>query len=229
MPTSLRDDDLYAYLFGAATHALSARCAAWMAASPRFRAFVADHRDKIRRKVRSIRDDEGLSDLQLELDTAYRLLQERRFTLAYEQYLAGKTRGPDFTVTFKTRARFNVEVKRLRSSPQPGRWADVICDKLDQLPPSIANVLLVATDADTGDAFDVAHAMAELRAVAERKDDDFFARRGLAGARDYLRRSQRLSAVVYRLAWSTVEARSLLWINPQAKHPLPHGLPVRSL
>ena len=229
MPTSLAIDELCAYLFGAAAHPVSSQCAAWMAASPRFRAFVADHRDKIRRKVRSLRDDEGLRDLQLELDTAHRLLQERRFTLAYEQYLAGKTRGPDFTVTFKTWLRFNVEVKRLRSAPQPGRWADVICDKLDQLPPSIANVLLVATDATAAGDFDVARAMAELRVLAERKDDEFFTRRGLAGARDYLRKVQRLSAIVYRSAWETPDARSVLWTNPQAKHPLQHDVPLRSL
>jgi hypothetical protein len=229
MPTSLSIDDLCVYVFGAATHPVSGECAAWMGASARFRTFVADHRDKIRRKVRSIRDDEGLRDLQLELDTAYRLLHERRFALAYEQYLAGKTRGPDFTVTFKTWLRFNVEVKRLRAAPQPGRWADVICDKLDQLPPSIANVLLVASDAATAGDFDVVRAMAELRTVAERKDDDFFTRRGLAGARDYVRKLQRLSAIVYRSAWDTPDAQSVLWVNPQAKHPLPHDVPLRSL
>jgi hypothetical protein len=229
MPISLSVDELCAYVFGPATHPVSGECAAWMAASARFRTFVADHRDKIRRKVRSIRDDEGLRDLQLELDTAYRLLQERRFTLAYEHYLAGKTRGPDFTVTFKTWVRFNVEVKRLRSAPQPGRWADVICDKLDQLPPSIANLLLVASDAATAGDFNVARAMAELRTVAERKDDDFFTRRGLASARDYLRKLQRLSAIVYRTDWDSPDAQSLPWINSQAKHPLPHDVPLRSL
>ena len=55
-------------------------------------------------------------DLRCELCVAYKLLQERKFEVAYEQDGLRKGRAPDFTVTWKTHTVFNVEVKRFRGS-----------------------------------------------------------------------------------------------------------------
>lgn len=219
--------ELLAVLDGPDDIRLREACAAWAAASPRFRTFLAEHATKIARKLRTAEGIEGRRDVVLELDAAYRMLHDRRLTLEYERYAADKTRGPDFTATFKTHMPFNVEVRRLRgaNAGELGRWSSVIGDKLRQMPPSIANVLLIGCDADLTPALDVAETMAHLRALAERHDDAFFARRGMPSAKDYLRQLQRLSAIVLVAGWERPDGGAATrWLNPQAKHPLPHDL-----
>src|SRR5205807_7726114 len=124
----------------------------WVQASPRFRAFAEIYRDKIRKKVRGITEVEGYRDLQAELATAYFLVLERRFLVEYEKYGTGKQRGPDFSITYKTHIRFDVEVTHLRglrgsqggAAPEAGKLATTICAKLKQLPPSMINILVLA-------------------------------------------------------------------------------------
>src|SRR6266478_7546172 len=132
--------ELTAYLFGPSDSSLAAEIGPWLVASPRFRAFAEIYRDKIRKKARGPRDDEGRRDLAFELAIAVRLLEERRFALEYESYGVGQ-RAPDFRVTFRSFVRFNVEVRRLRpQAPMPDASADAarlvraVCDKLGQLP-----------------------------------------------------------------------------------------------
>jgi hypothetical protein len=215
-------DELVWVVCGNRTDALGAWLSGRMATSPRFRAFVEDHRDKIGKKVRAARDAEGVRDLALELETAYRLLGERRFALRYEAYAAGKTRGPDFTVIYKERPACNVEVRRLRGaldSSAFGKWANAICDKTAQLPPSIANVVLIGAEGRDAASFDAAGAMARLRRLAEGGDDAFFARRGYQDARDFLRTLPRLSAALYVASWDADAADVVtLWVNALAKH-----------
>src|SRR5579859_6787719 len=100
-------DELAWLICGETADELRTRLVGLMAASPRFRAFVEEHQDKIGKKVRAARDADGVRDLALELEVAYRLLSERRFALRYEAYAAGKTRGPDFTVIYKERPACN--------------------------------------------------------------------------------------------------------------------------
>src|SRR5207249_2527453 len=103
--------ELTAYLFGPSDSSLASEIGPWLVASPRFRAFAEIYRDKIRKKARGVRDDEGRRDLAFELAIASRLLAERRFGVEYESYGVGQ-RAPDFRVTFRTNLRFNVEVRR---------------------------------------------------------------------------------------------------------------------
>src|SRR5215211_9355886 len=131
-------DELVAYIFIRADDALAPRFALWIASSARFQAFAEQYRDKIRKKVRGTRDQEGLRDLTFELEIAYLLLSERRFAIEYEKGGVGKQRAPDFCVTFKTHTPFNVEVKRFRSSavgpsdepPEYNRIAGTVCQKI---------------------------------------------------------------------------------------------------
>src|SRR5690242_3131124 len=102
-------DELARQICGEAADEPRGRLVGCMMASPRFRAFVEEHRDKIGKKARTAQGAQGVRDLALELETAYRLLDERRFALRYEAYAAGKTRGPDFTVIYKERPAYNVE------------------------------------------------------------------------------------------------------------------------
>jgi hypothetical protein len=221
----MRNDELIGFIFGVEASAVAVRCASWMAESERFAAFVQTHRDKIRKKGRALRDEEGRLDLLLELETAYRLLGERRFALAYEPYLAGKTRGPDFTVTYKTWLAVNVEVKRIRSEANSMKLENAACAKLGQLPAGSINVLLMAGEQIGCVRLEAQQAMGHLRELAEHKLDGYFTQRGFAGAKDYLRRSLQLSAVVFRAGWAGPDGgQSYLWVNPQAKHPLPDDL-----
>ena len=156
------------------------------------------------------------------MDAAYHLLADRRVELAYERYLANKMRGPDFTVTFKGHIIFNVEVRRLRAPVRAAKFDAVICEKLRQMPSGAVNVLLVGADASAASELDTATTMKRLVQRAEAKQDDFFIERGFRDARDFLHAFQRLSGQVVRANWyDTHASTSALWLNPQARRPLP--------
>src|SRR5687767_3941600 len=104
-------DDLLDYIFDGKKSALYVEFEGWVRESRRFKAFATSYRDKIRSKLRNVRDESGMKGLQAELETALLLLREERFTLEYEKYAASKQRSPDFTVTFKTHTPFNIEVR----------------------------------------------------------------------------------------------------------------------
>jgi hypothetical protein len=223
-------DQLTGYIFEGRTHPLAEEFAAWAESSARFAAFAEIYRDKIRKKIRGIRDDDGLYDLQTELEVAYLLLSERRFSIEYEKGGVGKQRGPDFYVTYKSHTPFNVEVKHIRLSEQEGRSeqqeftkiANTACQKIGQLPSGMINLLVVAYDGGIHGGYDVVAAMTRLRALAEQRDDEFFLRRGFASSRDFLRQYARLSGVLFRGGRDGREngARHLLWLNATTKHRL---------
>jgi hypothetical protein len=231
-------------IFGDAADTLAVQCARWAEESTRFRDFVAAYRTKIRKKVRGLRDEEGRGDLLFELATAHRLLQERRFTLEYEKYGVGKQRTPDFVVTYKTNVVFNVEVKRMRAAavaPVPPALVDAdvpraeelrdtnklintICAKLGQLLPGTINLLALSADGMVYQEEGVAQAMKLLKQHAERKDEEYFVRRGFTSARDFLHDYQRLSAVLVRRGWDDGGAPTALWLNKEAQRPVPNDL-----
>jgi hypothetical protein len=226
-PTIPREE-LIAYLFGADSSALATEVSAWLVASPRFRAFAETYRDKIRKKARGPRDDEGRRDLAFELSVAFRLLEEERFGLEYESYGMGQ-RAPDFRLTFRSRVRFNVEVRRLRPAPtadasaDPARLIRAVCDKLRQLPPSMINVLVIGADGQLTASDALAQAMLWLQDRAAQKDEVLFQQRGFTGLRGFLRHYQRLSGALW-LAGNSGASTSSLWRNAQARHPLPADL-----
>ncbi len=215
-------DDLLNEIFDGQNPALYAEFEAWVRGSRRFKAFATSYRTKIRAKLKNASGDDGLKNLRAELETAELLLRDERFTLEYETYAAQKTRGPDFTVTFKTHTRFNVEVRRLRSFEQDenteaqiGKLVAVLCDKVGQMPPSIINVLWLVSEGKISDA-DLTRAAAALRQHAESKDDAFFTRRGFQSAVDFLKQYRQLSGIV---VWQAGE--SVLWSNALARHKIP--------
>ena len=216
-------NELTTYLFGTAQSALAAEVGSWLVASPQFRSFAETYRDKIRKKVYGQRDDEGRRDLAFELGIALRVLAERRFALEYEPYGVGE-RGPDFRVTFRSRLRFNIEVRRLRqlaptADAAEARLVRAISDKLGQLRPSMINVLVLGADGPSSVADILAPAMLRLQDRAGRKDEVFFQHRGFTGTRDFLRHYQRLSGALW-LAGEPSAPQVSLWLNPQARHRL---------
>ncbi len=223
------DDTVLDYLFAGIPAAPSAEIRRYVAgcitASPRFKVFVIENRDKIRKKIREAGDIERLRDLRLELDTAYRLLLDRHLAVAYEKHAATKTRAPDFTATYTSKFAFHIEVKRLRGPGSEARLGDVVCAKLGQLLPAAINIIVIGADTLADWSLTPEHAMTALRDRAERKDNDYFTHRDFRDARDFLRQFQRLSGVVVRTGWRLPDGgETLLWSNKLAQRPLPPEL-----
>jgi hypothetical protein len=222
-------DELFTYLLDGQSHVLGAPMRTWLGSSRRFTAFVSTFRDKIRKKLRVTQDRETLYDLQLELETAYLLLQEKTLSLAYEPEQSKQVRSPDFAVTYTTSLTFMVEVTRLRevSSSENGvvlageRLADAICSKLNQLLPQRSNVLVVGVDALQLTQSDLQSIMLHIQQRAERDDAAFWQRYGFRDRADFFRHYQRLSEVLVRGSQWQAEPPVIAWVNSQAKHPLP--------
>jgi hypothetical protein len=215
-------DDLLNEIFDGKKPALYPEFEGWVRESRRFKAFVTSYRGKIRAKLKNVRDEAGLNDLRAELETAVLLLRDERFTLDYEKYAALKQRGPDFTVTFKTHTPFNVEVRRIRSvemdddpDARIGKLMTVLCDKVEQMPPSIVNLLWLTAEREISEA-NLTHAGLTLRQLAERKTEDFFTRRGYKNAADFLKHYRHLSGIVLRQSGEQV-----LVLNSLARHKVP--------
>ena len=220
-------DDLLIYLFDGQSHPLAIPMGTWLASSRRFTNFVDTFRDKIRKKMRIMQESERLQDLRLELETAYRLLQEQSLSLVYEPQLGG-VRFPDFEVSFTTSLTFMVEVTRLRapanttSLPDVSeRIADTMCDKLGQLLPQRGNVLLIGVSGPCPTHSDLHAALVRIQRRAEQNDAVLLQQHGFRDRTDFFRQYQRLSEILVRGAQLQAGQPVVAWINPQAKNPLP--------
>jgi len=125
--------------------------------------------------------------------------------------------GPDFTVRYRATATFNVEVTRFRRGAASRTQGAPILGKLRQLPPSIANVLLIAMEHDAADPYDVATVVRALRARSEARDESIFTAHGLAGSRAFQERLRRLSAVILWSEGAAAATRATLWSNSSAR------------
>src|SRR5512138_1469848 len=189
-------DELLVYLFDGQVHVLSAPMENWLNSSRRFTSFVAEARDKIRKKIRVTQDAETLQDLRLELETAYLLLQDKSLSLVYEP-ACGQGRCPDFAVSFTTSMTFMVEVTRLRTiqigavSPESDPLSDAICSKLGQLVAQQSNVLIVGVDVLYLTAAELQATMLRLQRRAEANDAAFWQRYRFRDRADFFRQYQR--------------------------------------
>jgi len=240
-------DELLTSLFDGQSHLLAAPMAMWLASSRRFTAFVTTHHTKIRKKLRVAQEPESLRDLQLELETAYLLLRERSLSLTYEPQHPELGRSPDFAVTFTTSLVFMVEVTRLRAAqpriplgaqehargtqslnttpltgPLPSdRFSDMLCSKLGQLLPRRINLLLVGVEAPHLTHRDLHATMLRVQQRAEGNDSSVVHRHGFRDRADFFHHYQRLSALLVRGISLQAGEPLVIWVNPQAKYPLP--------
>src|SRR5512140_1396171 len=159
-------DSLLLSLFDGKPHPLAPLLAGWLGTSRRFAAFVSANETKIRKKLRSTREPESLRDLQLELETAYLLLQERSLSVAYEPQPGKLGRSPDFAVSYNTSQVFMVEVTRMRAEPASG-IADMLSSKLGQLAQQSSNLIVVGIEAAPPAAEELRAAMLRLQQRAE--------------------------------------------------------------
>jgi hypothetical protein len=242
--------DLLADLFGEGQRdsapALAKPLEAWLTTSKSFTAFTQTYQRKIAKKIRICRDVEESYNLYCELRTAYLLVQEPTFAVAYELLTKEQGRSADFTVTFRTNTPFHVEVTRLRLSQQEQQLAqqgadttvaeqeaylrgvegrrltDVVCDKFGQFSPSAPNVLWVWSESHALLEVEVASLMAALKRGIEQRDEALMARYGFDKPADFVRALQRLSAlVVLPLGEVSAMRMPLWWLNKDARHPLP--------
>jgi hypothetical protein len=230
-------DETLNYLFDHRPHDLAPHLTQWMDELPRFADFVETHRDKIRKKIRGVHSDDGFQDLGAELETAYLLLREKRFTLAYEPYGKGTGRGPDFAVTFTTRLTFNVEVRRMQTSARENdegeqplfdpqaegrRMTGIVVSKLRQMLPGMMNLLVIMADHQTICELEVGAVMNQLKQRAEQKEPQLFQRRRFRNTADFFKYYQRLSGVLLTSTGNHETGKCpILWLNNQTKHPLP--------
>ena len=227
-------DELLTTLFDGQSHFIASPMAAWLASSRRFTAFVNAHHTKIRKKLRTAQEPESLRDLQLELETAYLLLREKSLSMAYEPQHRDLGRSPDFAVTFTTSLEFMVEVTRLRAAqprttpnttltiPTLGdRFTDMLCDKLGQLLPQRSNLLLVGVEAPHLIHSDLNTIMLRIQQRAEGGDSTLLQRYGFRDRADFFRQYGRLSALLIRGIPLQAGEPVVIWVNSQAKYPLP--------
>jgi len=217
-------DDLLAYLFDGGSHLLFQPMEMWMASSRRFIAFVTTYQDKIRKKLRTTQDQKSLLDLQLELETAYLLHQEKSLSVEYEPELSKRIRSPDFAVDFTTSLTFMLEVTRVQADLNDtveARLADTIPDKLGQLLSQRSNVLLVGIEGMDLTLGDIRAGMLSIQQHAERNDLTFLQGHGFRDRADFFHQYQLLSEILVRDSRLEATKSIVSWVNPQAKYPLP--------
>ena len=193
---------------------------AWLTASRRFRSFVEANRDKIRKKLRGAADAEARWDVRTELLVARLLLADRRIELAFEP--SGSTSGgPDFEVSYRAHRACTLEVTRRRPGSRSAADGGALLAKLRQLPPSVANVVLVAVADDRAEPLDLPTTIQALLARADAGDGRPFAERGLDGVRGFRQRFLRLGAVIAWYEDRHGEARADAWLNRSARIAVP--------
>jgi hypothetical protein len=216
-----KETDLIAYVFDGQPHLLSEVLMEWMEASSRFTVFVETYRDKIRKKIRLARGSESVLDLRGELQAAYCLLNDRRLSVTYEPYASAKRRAPDFAVTYRSNLVFNIEVARIRfeKSRVDGthvlhteeRILRILLDKLGQMQPGMANLLVIYTRQELVRSIDLGELMQWLRTNIEKKDPSFYAASRYTSPAAFYKDFTHLSGI---LLWaSSVQ----FWANKQAR------------
>ena len=181
----------------------------WLQDNARFRSFITEYRDKVRKKLSAF-DEQARLDVRSELRVAYLILQDRRFRLKFEAYGA-RQGGPDLSVAFRENQRFNLEVTRLRTTENAGtqaRLANVISGKLRQLPGDLPNGLVITSNAIALDADGLAEALRLL------KSHNFSAEPGLQAM------FPRVSGI-FVLDEGVFPTQVSFAQNREARHPLP--------
>ena len=220
MTTPVSVERLAQHLFdGVDDPDLAGEIEAWLVASPRFRSFADANRDKVRKKLRTAGDDAARADVRAELEVARELLDDRRIELTFEPR-GSVGGGPDFAVRFRDHHAFDLEVTRPRRALDEHVVGGTLLVKLRQLPPGVANAVLIVGQTGEGSPTDIGAAVRAIRARADAKDEPYFTRRAFEGTRQFYDRFLRLGAVVM---WDRSGAgrAATAWRNPSARIPVP--------
>ncbi len=145
--------------------------------------------------------------------------------MAYEPYASAKRRGPDFAVTYRANLIFNIEVARIRAEEVDGaaggsaidlprkeeRILRILLDKLGQMQPGMANLLVIHTREELARSIDLGRLMQEIKTRVEGKDPSFYAVSRYTSPAAFYKDFLHLSGI---LLWAP-EAQ--LWVNKQAR------------
>lgn len=190
----------------------------WMTRSARFRRFAELNQDKIRKKLRGAVGADSRRDVRAELNVARLLLADKRIDLEFEAYGSGNA-GPDFTAALGGE-RFNIEVTRIRGDARTCGFGTILA-KIRQLPPSVANAVVLSIEGSDATAYDVGASIAVLRARADSADEALFNARGFNGSRGFRERLARLGAAYVFAEDGGGEARASSWHNSSARIAFP--------
>ncbi len=124
-------------------------------------------------------------------------------------------------MTYRGHHAFDLEVTRPRHALDREGVATTLLVKLRQLPPSVANVILIVGHDAAAIPVDVGTAVRAIRARADAKDEPYFARRSFASTRQFYDRFLRLGAVLVWNASPDNLPRTTLWRNGSARIAVP--------
>ena len=129
-------------------------------------------------------------------------------------------------MTYRAHLTFNIEVTRIRvdesatDSPvlsndllahKEVRILRVLLDKLGQMQPGMANLLVIHTRADLAQSIDLDGLMQALKIEVEKKDSPFYTLGRYTSPADFYRDFLHLSAI---LLWGN---EAPMWVNKQAR------------
>jgi hypothetical protein len=97
----------------------------------------------------------------------------------------------------------------------------MVCSKLGQLLPRHSNLLLVGMEAPLLTHGELHATMLRVQQRAEANDSTLVQRHGFRDRADFFHHYQRLSAILVREIPLQSGEPVVLWLNPQAKYPLP--------
>jgi hypothetical protein len=210
-----REQGLVDYLFAGGTESLSRELLSWMQASLRFTEFVEDYRDKIRKKIRTASEPEGLLDVRAELDIARGLLSDKRVNVNYELGASSKRRIPDFTVTFRENLAFNIEVSRMQANVNAEeRIVRILLEKLGQMQPGVPNLLAIHTQGHAEGLIDLGELMHQVKVWADGTASAFYSRSQYESPAAFYKDFNRLNGIVFWVPGGQ------LWVNKQARPAL---------
>jgi hypothetical protein len=223
-PWSRKTEELVQLVAARCPPALQAELARWIEANPRFATFVTSYQEKVRKKLSNAEDAEARLDVRAELLVAYAVLADRRFEVAFEAY-GSHQRGPDLSLAYRVNQRLNLEVTRLRSTPDPPelmKLASVVAAKVRQLGSDASNAVVLVGHHLGLTTDDLQEVLRLLKSRAESKDDAFFASRGWRDAHAFHSASLQLSGLIVldAAADSAQEGRVVCGPNSEARRPI---------
>lgn len=228
-------DELLYQLVGDDPQGLTPLFRQWISTSRRFRVFAEHYQSKIRAKLRTTGDADGLQDLLFEMEIAQWLLREKRFHLAYESQGVRTAPAPDFAVTFTTKIQFHIEVTRIRPAytEEPGapvknelsgsKLFYVILGKLGQLKADAGNLLLIGLEPIPITEAALDEIAKQMKRRVETNDQALLARSRLHTPSEFFKQYHALSGILlYFMPTIAASAPTppLLWLNKAAKYPL---------
>jgi hypothetical protein len=118
--------------------------------------------------------------------------------------------------------------RMLYTGKEPFKFSDTVFDKLGQMREHAINVLVITSNSTTHDATDLFESLWAIDGLVREGNDKFFCEKGFGGVVDFLQKSKRLSAIVFRkdgfvqpVGQEASKTRNSVWCNSYAHHQLP--------